>query len=210
MLENARINRATAEGCERDDPLRDFATTPIRSAPIAEWTIADRTAWEGATAPRARLRKGGAGGHLARITQDDLARRYGYFIDHLTRNGLFKPDAPPAAQVGPDCVASFLEELRSRVGSVTTAGAIYKLRRAAQLLDPKRDFAWLADIEKDLALIMRPKSKDHRILDPDRLLEAGLALVAERPTIPLSRRCVGRGRSATASWSLSWRSVRSA
>jgi integrase len=154
-------------------------STPVRSVPIVEWTIADRTAWERAIAPRARLRKGGAGAHLARITQNDLARRYGYFVDHLMRNDLFKPDAPPAGQVTPDRVETFVEELRARVSSVTTASTIYKLRRAAELLDPNRDFTWLAELEKDFALMMRPKSKDHRIVDPDRLLEAGLALIEE-------------------------------
>jgi integrase len=88
-------------------------------------------------APRVRLSKGGAGGHLAPITQRDLARRYGYFVDHLIRKGLFDPDAGPAAQVLPDLVASFVEELSARVSSVTAAGTVYKLRRAAELLDPK-------------------------------------------------------------------------
>jgi integrase len=125
------------------------------------------------------LGKGGAGRHLALITQGDLARRYGYFIDHLMRNDLFEPGAWTAGQVTPNRVESFVEELRSRVGSVTMAQTIHKLRRAAQLLDPNRDFAWLAEIEKDLAMLMRPSSKDHRIVDPDRLYEAGLALIEE-------------------------------
>ena len=170
MLEFSQNNGVSAEG---------FPSTPVRSVPIVDWTIADRTAWERAIAPRARLCKGGAGAHLARITQNDLARRYGYFVDHLMRNDLFKPGALPAGQVTPDRIETFVEELRSRVGSVTTANTIYKLRRAAELLDPNRDFAWLAEIEKDLALMMRPKSKDHRIVDPDLLFEAGLALVEE-------------------------------
>ena len=130
-------------------------------------------------APHIRSGQGGAGRHLAPITQGDLARRYGYFIDHLMRNDLFEPGAWTAGQVTPNRVESFVEELRSRVGSVTMAQTIHKLRRAAQLLDPNRDFAWLAEIEKDFAMLMRPSSKDHRIVDPDRLYEAGLALIEE-------------------------------
>ena len=179
MIEKPNNFRAGEQRSERGDPERDLMATPVRSAPVAEWTIADQAAWERAIAPRARLRKGGAGGHLAAITQRDLARRYGYFIDHLIRNGLLEPDAGPAAQVIPNLVASFMEELRSRVSSVTTAGSIYKLRRAAELLDPSRDFAWLAEIEKDLALVMRPKSKHNRLVDPDLIVEAGLVLVKE-------------------------------
>jgi integrase len=156
----------------------------VRSVPIAGWTIADRAAWERAIAPGARLRKGGAGAHLAPVTQDDLARRYGYFIDHLIRNDLFKPEAQAAGQVTPDHIERFVDELRVRVGSVTTAQTIHKLRRAAQLLDPNRDFTWLAEIEKDFAVMMRPQSKDHRIIDPDRLFEAGLALIEEATNNP--------------------------
>jgi hypothetical protein len=159
------------------NPRRDKA--PVCSVPIGDWPIADRAAWERALAPRARLSKGGAGAHLARITQEDLARRYGYFIDHLIRKNLFHSEALPASQVTPDHVTSFVDELRARVASVTTAHTIYKLRRAAQLLDPTRDFAWLGEIEKELALIMRPKSKHHRLVDPDRLFEAGFALIEE-------------------------------
>lgn len=73
---------------------------------------------------------------------------------------------------------------RVRVGSVTTANTIHKLRRAAQLLDPNRDFTWVAELEKDFALMMRPQSKDHRIVDPDRLFEAGLTLIREATDNP--------------------------
>jgi integrase len=179
MIENAKNGRAAGPRSQSEGPQCDLAATPVRSAPISEWTSADLAAWQRAIAPRARLRKGGAGGHLAPITQKDLARRYGYFIDHLIRKGRFEPEAGPAAQVIPDLVASFVEELRSRVSSVTTAGTVHKLRRAADFLDPNRDFAWLAEIEKDLALMMRPKSKDNRLVDPDRIVEAGLTLVEE-------------------------------
>ena len=169
------------KGIERE---RDLTAAPVRSAPITEWTIADQAAWARAIAPRARLRKGGAGSDLAPITQRDLARRYGYFVDHLLRHGLFDPEAGAAAQVSPDLVASFLHELSSRVSSVTTAGTICKVRRAAELLDPSRDLAWLAEIEKDLALVMQPKSKDDRLVDPDLIVEAGLALIKEATDNP--------------------------
>lgn len=150
-----------------------------RGVPIVEWPAADRAAWERAIAPRARLAKGGTGAHLAHITQEDLARRYGYFINHLMRKNLFHSEALAASQVTEAHVASFINELRARVGSVTAAQTIYKLRRVVKLLDPNRDFTWLAEIGKDLALVMRPKSRDHRLVDPDRLFEAGLALIEE-------------------------------
>jgi hypothetical protein len=53
------------------------------------------------------------------------------------------------------------------------------LRRAAQLLAPTADFSWLAEIGKDLALVMKPRSKFDRLVFTGRLVEAGLTLVAE-------------------------------
>jgi integrase len=184
MIEKVENDGEGGERSEPGDPQCDLRAISVRSAPLAEWTIADQAAWARATAPALRLRKGGAGSHLAAITQRDLAKRYGYFIDHLIRKDLLDPDAELAAQVTPDLVASFVGELSCRVSSVTTAGTVYKLRRAAELLDPNRDFAWLAEIEKDLALIMRPKSKDGRVVDPDLIVEAGLALIKEATDNP--------------------------
>ncbi len=178
MLEFAPDDETSAKrpaGSNRGPSL-----TPMpRSVPVGDWPAADRAAWERAIAPRARLGKGGAGAHLAPITQNDLARRYGYFIGHLMRKNLLDPEALAASRVTKNHIASFIDDLRARVGSVTVAQTIYKLRRIAQLLDPNRDFGWLGEIEKDLALVMRPKSKDHRLVDPDRLFEAGLALIEE-------------------------------
>ena len=53
------------------------------------------------------------------------------------------------------------------------------MHRAAELIAPATDFSWLAEIEKDLALVMEPRSKYDRLVDTDRLVEAGLTLIAE-------------------------------
>jgi hypothetical protein len=47
---------------------------------------------------------------------------------------------------------------------------------AAGLLNPKTDFAWLSEIEQDLALIMEPRSKFDRVVLAERLVQAGLTL----------------------------------
>ena len=63
--------------------------------------------------------------------------------------------------------------------SVTVYNYIHQLRRAAQLIAPTIDFSWLAEIEKDLALLMEPRSKFDRLVFTERLVEAGLTLNAE-------------------------------
>jgi len=75
-------------------------------------------------------------------------------------------------------VKAYVDELKQRVSSVTTWNCIYKLRRAAQLLNPKIDFSWLVEIEMELALVMTPRSKFDRLVLTTRLVEAGLTLIA--------------------------------
>jgi len=97
---------------------------------------------------------------------------------------LLHTDAIAAADVTPGNVESYIAELKERVGSVTVYGSIYKLRRASQLIAPDRDFAWLAEIEKDLALVMQPRSKFDRSVLTEVLVEAGLTLIHEAETAP--------------------------
>jgi integrase len=151
----------------------------IRSLPIEFWPEADRRAWMSACQPSQRLKRGGAGSHLKPITLSDLARRYGYFLDCINRRGLLDPNKAAGGHVTPENVDTYLEELTARVGSVTVQGSICKLRRACELVDPACDMSWLADIEKDLALVMRPRSKADRWVLTEVLVEAGLTLIAE-------------------------------
>jgi integrase len=151
----------------------------IRSLPIEFWPEADRKAWMSACQPSQRLKRGGAGSHLKPITLSDLERRYGYFLDFINRRGLLDPNKAAGGHVTPENVDTYLEELTVRVGSVTVQGSICKLRRACELVDPTCDMSWLADIEKDLALVMRPRSKADRWVLTEVLVEAGLTLIAE-------------------------------
>src|SRR6478736_5968444 len=112
--------------------------TKIRSLPIEFWPEADRKAWVAACQPSQRLRRGGAGSHMKPITQGDLARRYGYFLDCMNRRGLLDPNKAAGAHVTPENVSTYLTEFAARVGSVTVQGSIYKLRRACELIDPAR------------------------------------------------------------------------
>jgi hypothetical protein len=113
------------------------------------------------------------------VSRDDFANRYGAFLGSLQRLGLLDRGAAAAAQVTLPNVEAYITDLTARVRSVTIWNCVYKLRRAAQLLAPKVDFSWLAEIEKDLALVMQPRSKFDRLVFTERLVEAGLTLVSE-------------------------------
>jgi integrase len=160
-------------------PRIETMKAKVRSLPIEFWPESDRKAWISASRPSQRLNRGGTGSHMKAITLDDLARRYGYFLDYMNRRGLLDPTKAAGTHVAPENVDAYLKELVARVGSVTVQGSIYKLRRVCELIDPARDLSWLADVEKDLAMVMRPRSKANRWVLTEVLIEAGLTLIAE-------------------------------
>jgi integrase len=162
-----------------DTPVGKSARERPRSLLIHEWPDVDRRAWEDACRPGLRLNPGGSASYLAPVSRDSFARRYGAFLASLQRNGRLDQNAAAAAHVTPANVAAYVDELTARVRSVTVYNCIYHLRRAAELLAPTVDFSWLAEIEKDLALVMEPRSKFDRLVLTERLVEAGLTLVVE-------------------------------
>jgi integrase len=143
------------------------------------WPEDDRQAWIAACRPAERLKPGGAAAHLKQVTRDDLAQRYGYFLKFLERSELLSLRGPAAANVTLENIDSYIIDLKARVSSVTVYGSICKVRRTSQLICPARDFTWLYDIERDLALEMRPRSKFDRVVSANVLLEAGLTLIWE-------------------------------
>ena len=108
----------------------------MRSLPVQEWPSADREAWEQACRPSVRLMKGGAASHMKASTRDDLARRWGYLLDHLARGGLLDHEAEAGASISPETIASLIAEGQALWGSVTLAQTISKLRRMANILAP--------------------------------------------------------------------------
>ena len=126
------------------------------------------------------------------VTQADLARRYGYFLDHLDRRGVLDLAAPAGAGH-----AGAVE--LSRGGPLDLAvrhasQSTYKLRRMAEILAPERDFSWLREIEKDLARVACPWDRFDRIVTTEVLVEAGLALI-RRLSLPFIDGAGGEPRS---------------
>jgi site-specific recombinase XerD len=126
-----------------------------------------------------RLKPGGRASHFAEASIRDFISRYGAYLGFMQRSGRLNPKAEAAAQVTRSGVKAYVAELEGRVTSVTTWNCIYKLRRAAQLLNPKIEFSWLIEVEQKLALVMVPRSKFDRLVLTQRIVEAGLTLIAE-------------------------------
>jgi site-specific recombinase XerD len=151
----------------------------VHSLPEGLWPAADRAAWEEARHPSVRLQRGGTASHLRPVVQRDLRKRYGLFLDLLSRSGRLDMNAPAGAQVTPENVEGYVAELKNRVSSVTVYGSIQKLRRFVQLIAPGRDLGWLIEIERQLCSERRPRPKWDRVVTTDVLVDAGRTLMAE-------------------------------
>ena len=151
----------------------------VRSLSFEAWPESDRRAWNAACQPPARLKRGGAAGHLKPVTRQVHERHYGNFLGCLDRNGLLRREARAAANVTPENVDVYVAEAKARMSSTTVHVSICCLRRAARYMVPGLDFAWLAEIGKDLALVAQARSKFDRVVLPERLIEAGLTLIQE-------------------------------
>ena len=85
-------------------------------------------------------------------TRTSLVRAYGYLLEFCHRNGLLNQDAEAGAHVTPEILDAFVHHLQGRVGSVTRASYIGKVRRIAKILAPGRDLSWLGELRGRSAL----------------------------------------------------------
>src|SRR5262245_22079092 len=91
------VNSASTRRWQKHSPM----TGSIRSLPPKDWPKADGLGWETACRLGHRLTRGGAASRLAPVTQADLAKRYGLYLDFLDRAGWLDLGADGGAQVTP-------------------------------------------------------------------------------------------------------------
>ena len=154
----------------------------IRALPPCDWPTAEREIWTQACVAARRLKPGGTAARMKTSTRTSLVRAYGYLLEFCHRNGLLNQDAEAGTHVTPEILDAFVHHLQGRVGSVTRASYIGKVRRIAQILAPGRDLVWLGELEADLRYQARPRPKYHRIVSSERLLALGLELIRRGDT----------------------------
>jgi hypothetical protein len=129
------------------------------------------------------------------VSQDDLARRYGYFLWTLMQAGQLDLSALRGAQVTPEAVAQFIARVEPHWSSVTRSQSVFKLRRMTEILAPERDLVWLRAIEADLRAQARPKRR-REYVTTNELLQAGEVLFKEADSAthlsPKKRACLAR------------------
>jgi integrase len=106
-----------------------------------------------------------------------FVRAYGYLLDFCRRKSLFDENAAAGAHVTPKIIDLFVGDLHDRVGSVTRAIYVGRIRQIVRLRARGSDLSWLRDIEAELRFEARPRPKYHRIVTSDRLLALGFELI---------------------------------
>ena len=150
----------------------------LRSLPMADWPMLDRSRWAEACRSGTLLRPGGAAAHLKTDTKADLERRYGYYLEFLRRTGRLHPGSGAAQLVCPENYRAFLLYVMPHWNSVTVPRTSFKLLRMAQILAPGGDYEWLREAAKTLNALSRPRDRS-ALPGADELLEAGLTLIEE-------------------------------
>jgi integrase/recombinase XerD len=149
-----------------------------KGLPLDAWPRADRDAWvEAKSTGPSLLRDGGMAAHMRPGTQDDLARRYGYFLRFVGDTGLPLDERCPASAVTEEAMLGYVETMAERLSSVTLAASVRKIGRMAILLAPNQDRAWLRTLWRRLEAISRPADKRPRMVEAARLEQLGSILM---------------------------------
>jgi len=154
-------------------------TPAYRQVPLAQWSEADRTAWQKATMPSQHLRRGGSASGNKEVTNEDLQLRYSYFLYFLTQQGISLSEEP-AGHVTPDNVTAFALDMQKKaLSSVTIPQTLWKLKRAVDHIAPGQDLTWLINMAKDYEDLAEPDPRYDHLVTSSSLVKAGLTLVEE-------------------------------
>jgi integrase/recombinase XerD len=165
--------------------------TVRRCLPVAEWPEPDRAAWTAAHRRGGLLDDDGLAASWAPATSSIIARGYGSFLSFLAQAGDLDPDQSLATRISRARVEAYVAELRERNHSSTVAACLLQLVRAAAVMAPNTDWAWLRRIRARLRRMATPARDDRaRLMPAVTLLDLANTLMqrAESETALSARR----------------------
>lgn len=144
------------------------------------WPEADRLMWERLVKVGGLLTDAGPGSKWADETKRVTARSYGYWLSFLLSTDKHVLKESPAVRVTPERVRHYCLSMAD-VCARTRLGRITHLHTVMRAADGKRDFCWLAAIQRFLERLAHRegpvKRKHGRLVPTGRLVGAGLALL---------------------------------
>ncbi len=151
--------------------MAEFADGAVRRClPVAQWPEPDRTAWAAAHHRGGLLDDDGLAASWALATSELIAAGYGRFISYLAETEGLDLTASPRDRVTRSRVEAYVAHLRERNHSSTVAGRVRQLGRAAAVMAPNADWAWLRRMLARLRRMATPARDDRARLMPAVIL----------------------------------------
>jgi integrase/recombinase XerD len=151
---------------------------------VTDWPGPDRAAWATAHRRGSLLDEDGGAADWAPVTSNLIAAGYGRFLSFLVQTGDLHLGESPATRISRARVESYVTELR-RIGnhSSTVAARLLQLVRAAAVMAPGADWAWLRRIQARLKRMATPARDDRaRLLPVEKLFDLAILLMQRAET----------------------------
>jgi hypothetical protein len=147
--------------------MAEFVDGPVRRClPVAQWPEADRAAWAAAHRRGGLLDDDGLAASWSPATDTIIAGGYGRFLSYLAETEDLDPTASPRDRITRLRVEAYVDHLRERNHSSTVAGRVRQLGRAAAVMAPDVDWAWLRRMLARLRRMATPARDDRARLMP--------------------------------------------
>ena len=159
----------------------------LKHLPVNEWPEADRAAFRAAYAPGDVFDDtAGCGAHLSEGTREWVKFVYRRWLGFLKATYPDDLSMPPAERITPERVRAFIDHLSTSTRPSSIAIAADQLYKAAQLIDPTSEWAWLRSLKARLASRALPEDRFDRLVPPLQTLNFGIELMDAALTLPIS------------------------
>jgi integrase/recombinase XerD len=164
--------------------MSEFTDGPVRRClPVAQWPEADCAAWAAAHRRGGLLDDDGLAAAWAAATSGLIAAGYGRFLSYLAETEGLDPTASPRDRVTRPRVEAYVARLSEHNHSSTVAGRVRQLGRAAAVMTPDADWAWLRRMLARLRQMATPARDDRaRLMPALTLLDLATTLMQRAET----------------------------
>lgn len=144
--------------------------------PPRDWPARDRYLWDMACAP-GDVFESGIASHLSPRSRNTIERGYARWLAYLVRVEPPVLDLQPEDRITRARVKAFVDDLSHRCSPTTVWNDIKALYDMARFMVPATDWTWLKSVKATLE--RRIERRHSTVIDSDRLVELGFALMAE-------------------------------
>ena len=159
----------------------------LKHLPVDEWPEADLEAFRAAYEPGDVFDgTAGPGAHLAEGTRSTIRTAYRRWLGFLKANYPGDLARPPAERITPERLRAFIDYLSVETRSTSVAIAVDHFYKAARLIAPRTDWAWLRSLKSRLMSRARPEDRFDHLVPPWRTLDFGFELMDDALKLPIT------------------------